>query len=111
EGVAIDATVAADAVLGARAQLVDRPARLGNADHRHGETPAARHAVKRRKNLLVGQVAGRPEEDERVGRVHSHDHTSLGSRSRSTLGGVAPRSKHTSPPYWSNSATSAVQPV
>src|SRR5688500_17450206 len=53
---------------GARAfaQLFDRPARLGDADDGDPERPVADHVLQRRENLLVGEIARRTEEDERV---------------------------------------------
>ena len=42
------------------------PARLGDADHRHVEMAAPDHRLQRREDLLVGQVAGGAEEDQRV---------------------------------------------
>ena len=50
----------------ALAQLFDRPARLGDADDRDPEGPMADHVLQRREDLLVGEIAGRTEEDERV---------------------------------------------
>ena len=54
------------AVLGAGLQLIEPPARLGHADHRHVQVSALQHGLQRRKDLLVGQIAGGPEEDEGV---------------------------------------------
>ena len=56
-----------DAVAGAAAELLERPARLGDADDRHVEAAAPDHRLQRREDLLVGEVAGGAEEDERVG--------------------------------------------
>ena len=42
------------------------PARLRHADHREVELPAPRHAPAAREDLLVGEVAGGAEEDQRV---------------------------------------------
>src|SRR3546814_3645280 len=53
----VDAAVVLEAVAGAFAQLVDRPARMGHADHRHVEPAARDHRLQRGKDLLVGKVA------------------------------------------------------
>src|SRR3546814_219807 len=63
----VDAAVVLEAVAGAFAQLVDRPARMGHADHRHVEPAARDHRLQRGKDLLVGKVAGGAEEHECVG--------------------------------------------
>src|SRR3546814_8036204 len=63
----VDATVVLEAVAGALAQLVHRPARMGHADHRHVEPAARDHRLQRGKDLLVGKVAGGAEEHECVG--------------------------------------------
>ena len=53
-------------------KLLERPARLGHADHGYVEVPVLNQVLDRGKDLLVGQVAGRPEEDEGVGMVLVH---------------------------------------
>ena len=62
---------AAAVLLQARArplhELLGRPARLGDADDRDVEVAPLDHALERGKDLLVGQVAGRAEEDQGVG--------------------------------------------
>ena len=50
-----------------RAQLLEVQARLGDADDRHVEAAAPHHRLERGEDLLVGEVAGGAEEDERVG--------------------------------------------
>ena len=53
--------------LRARLQLLEGPAGLGDADDRHVERAAPDHRLQRREDLLVREVAGGAEEDERVG--------------------------------------------
>jgi hypothetical protein len=78
--IAIGRAVALDALFGACAQLIQRPAGFGHRDDRHVEMPAPRHAVQRRKDCLVRQVAGRAEEHERVGMCRPHGWTSKDRR-------------------------------
>src|SRR5262249_5618723 len=47
-------------------QALERPAAARDPDDRHVEVTATRHRVQRREDLLVGEVAGGAEEDERV---------------------------------------------
>src|SRR5262249_54811604 len=47
-------------------ELVQGPARLCDADDRHIERAAAHHALERREDLLVREVARGAEEHERV---------------------------------------------
>ena len=56
-----------DAVLGAGAQLIERPTVPGHADHRQIELATLRHGLQRREDLFVRQIAGRPEEHQCVG--------------------------------------------
>ena len=72
ERVAVEAAVLLDALLRPRAQLVEGPAGLGHADDRHVEVAALGHRLQRREDLLVGQIAGRAEEHERVGMCVAH---------------------------------------
>ena len=53
-------------VAGALDQLLARPGRPRDADHRHVELAAPRHRLQRGKDLLVGEIAGDAEEDQRV---------------------------------------------
>ena len=64
---ASDAAVAFEAGLGAVLQLFQVPARLGDADDRDVEPLVAHEGLKGREDLLVGEIAGRAEEDEGVG--------------------------------------------
>jgi hypothetical protein len=50
----------------ALAQLLDAAA-AGDADDRNVQLAAPHHRVKRRKDLFVGEVAGRAEQDQGVG--------------------------------------------
>ena len=63
---AINATVFFQAVVRPRAKLVNVPSCFGDPDDRHIEMPALHHSLKRRKNLLVSQIASRAEEYQRV---------------------------------------------
>ena len=87
EGRLVDAAaVLGEAVAGALAQLLERPARLGDADDRHREVAAADHRLQRREDLLVGQVAGGPEEHQGVGVGRGHGFLSMAtSMSRQDL--------------------------
>ncbi len=69
----IESAVFLQAVLRPGLELVQVPARLGHADDRHVEIAAFHHRLQRREDLLVGQVAGGPEEDQRVGMGCVHD--------------------------------------
>ena len=62
----VQAAVLLDALLRPRAQLVEGPAGLGDTDDRYLELSALRHRLQRGKDLLVRQIAGRPEEYKRV---------------------------------------------
>src|SRR5262245_11464468 len=66
------AAVPLDTVPGARFQLIAGPAGLGDPDDRDVEVAAARQRLQRGKDLLVGEVTGRPEEHERVGLLVTH---------------------------------------
>ena len=67
EGRLVDAAaVLLDALAGARPELLERPARSRDADDRHVELPAPHHRLERGEDLLVGEVAGGAEEDQRV---------------------------------------------
>ena len=61
------AAVLLEAVARPGLELVEVPAGLGHADHRHVEVAALHHRLQRREDLLVGQVAGGAEEHQRVG--------------------------------------------
>ena len=67
EGRAVEPAVLLEAVARPRLELVEVPAGLGDADDRHVEVAALHHRLQRREDLLVGEVAGGAEEDERVG--------------------------------------------
>ena len=69
----VEAVVVLDALSGARAELLDRPLRPGNADDGHLKVPTTFHRVERWKDLLVNEVAGGPEEDQRVGVRNVHE--------------------------------------
>ena len=56
EGLAIESTVLFDAVQRAGTQLVEVPAGLGDANHRHVELAAFRECLQRRKDLLVSEI-------------------------------------------------------
>jgi hypothetical protein len=72
EGVGVEGAVLLDALPGAGAELLQRPALLRHPDHRDVEMPPLHQRLQRREYLLVGEVARRSEEDQRVGlrRVH-----------------------------------------
>ena len=47
-------------------ELLEPPAGLGDADNRDVQTLISHQAEERRKDLLIGKVSGRSEEDQRV---------------------------------------------
>src|SRR5262245_55039137 len=55
-----------EAVAGARAELLDGPLRSGDADHGDVQGAATDQRLQRRKDLLVREIAGGPEDDEGV---------------------------------------------
>ena len=55
------------AVAGALAQLLDRPAGLGDADHGNIQRAMFHHALQRGKDFLVGEIAGCAKENEGIG--------------------------------------------
>ena len=67
----IDPAGLPDAVRRPFAQLRQAPLRGGNANHRHLENAAPCHRVERRKNHLVGEVAGHAENNQRISRGHA----------------------------------------
>ena len=70
EGVpVIDLAGLPDAVRRLFAQLRQAPFRGGDAHHRHIEHAALGHRVERRKDHLVGEVAGHAEDHQRIGRA------------------------------------------
>ena len=80
-----------DALLRARAQLIEGPAGLGYTDDRHVEVAALGHRLQRGKDLLVGQIARGSEEYERVGMCVAHLRPGL----MRVLRGLSPRVRRT----------------
>ncbi len=68
----VDPAVVLETLSCACPQLFEGPAGFGDADHRHVETAAPGHRLQGGKNLLVCEIAGRAEEDERVGEDGAH---------------------------------------
>ena len=68
----VEAAVLFHAVARPRLELVQVPAGLGHADHRHIQMAAADHRLQRREDLLVRQVARGAEEDQGVGVKFAH---------------------------------------
>ena len=66
ERLLVHGAVVLDAVASALLQLVEAPAGLGHPDHRNLEVSVLYEVEQRREDLLVGKIAGRTEEDERV---------------------------------------------
>ena len=62
----IDIAIVLEAVARPLAQLVQRPAGASHAYDRHIQMARADQRLQRRENLLVGQVAGRAEENEGI---------------------------------------------
>src|SRR6185437_16870972 len=67
----VDASVL-EAVARAPLELIQRPDGLGDADDRAGKPLVTHQRMKRGENLLVREIAGRPEEDDRVGGLVAH---------------------------------------
>src|SRR4029078_10904528 len=59
-------------LLGPGPELIDAPAGLGHADHRHSEVAALQHRLQRREDLLVRQVAGGAKKHQGVGMGGAH---------------------------------------
>src|SRR5271157_1004680 len=72
EGRLVVASLMLEAVPGAVAQLLESPAGLGDADDRKARPFVAHESQQRRKDLLVGEIAGRAEEHQGVGRGVVH---------------------------------------
>src|SRR5712692_3842430 len=68
----VEASGALDALPHAGAEVLERPARSRDADDRHLEMAAPHHGLEGREDLLVGEIATRPEDDERVGARRAH---------------------------------------
>jgi len=66
EGGLVDAAVCFEALAGARAQLVEVPAGKRDADDWHVEAATFHQRLEGWEDLLVGQVAGSAEEDQRA---------------------------------------------
>jgi hypothetical protein len=62
------ASVLGDAVTDPLAEVLEIPLRVGDADHRDGQGASLHHRIEGGKDLLVGEVASRTEEHERIGR-------------------------------------------
>ncbi len=85
----VQSAILLDAVLRPRAQLVERPVGLGDADDRDLELAALGHRLQRGKNLLERQIARRSEEHERVRMYVGHLISSPVARNV-----AAPRRRH-----------------
>ena len=72
EGVAVDDPVPLHALPSVFPEPIEVPPAPGDADHRDVEASAAGQPVERREDLLVRQVSGSPEEDERIGLLTAH---------------------------------------
>src|SRR6516162_1099355 len=68
----VEAAVFFEAVLGSGLQLIEIPAGLGYADDREVEMPSFQHGLERRKDLLVGQIAGCTKKDQSIGMNRAH---------------------------------------
>src|SRR5437773_6713900 len=68
----VDPAVLLHTLARAGPELLERRLRPRDADDRDVETPAPRHRVERREDLLVDEVAAGAAEDERVGRGSAH---------------------------------------
>jgi hypothetical protein len=98
ERVPVQPPVLLDALLRARAQLVEGPARLGDADDRHVEVAALGHRLQRGEDFLVRQIARRPEKHQRVGVCVAHLHLLVLSRESSRRTNVTDLTNEAAPP-------------
>src|SRR5262249_12134635 len=64
---AVDAAVRLDRIPGSLAQLLHAPGAARNPDHGDVEGAPPGHRVEGGEDLLVREISGRAEEDERVG--------------------------------------------
>ena len=80
----VQPAVLLEAVLGPRHELIEIPMGPRHADDRHVETVTPDQRLEGREDLLVRQVAGGTEEDERIGTGsgHARFHVVLLYRSR-----------------------------
>ena len=72
-----ETAVLLDAVVRPRLELVQGPPGPAHADHRHIQMAAAHHALERREDLLVRQVARGAEEDKGVAVKFAHESLSF----------------------------------
>src|SRR2546428_7132953 len=70
----VNSAVFLKAVKGSRPELIKIPARLRHPNDRHVQVSALHHALQRRKNLFVGQIARCSEEDQGVRMQIAHLH-------------------------------------
>src|SRR5262249_35538814 len=68
----VESSVLLEAVLGTGLEPFEVPAGLGHADHRDVEVATLDHRLQGREDLLVREVSGCAEEDERVGMNAAH---------------------------------------
>src|SRR5580700_9421501 len=66
ERTGIDAAVPFETLAHPRLELLEPPAALGHADNRNVQCPALHHRLQRGEDLLVGEIAGRAEEDQGI---------------------------------------------
>src|SRR6187549_2524340 len=66
ESIHLESAVLLDAVAGPLLQLIQGPARLRDSDDRHIHVAMPDHCLQRRKDLLVRQISGSPEENKRI---------------------------------------------
>ena len=66
EGDGVEPSVLLQAVLRPVLELFESPGGLRDADDRYVQVAALHHRLQRRKDLLVGEIAGGAEEDEGV---------------------------------------------
>ena len=74
----VDAPVSREALADARAHLVEAPRLTRDRDDRHAQLIVPGHRLQRGKDLLIGQIAGGAEQDERVGSRVGHDQPPAG---------------------------------
>jgi hypothetical protein len=72
EGVPVEAAVLRHALPGPLPELLQAPTRLRDPDHRHVETPVPDQPLHRGEDLLVGEIARRSQENQRVRRDAGH---------------------------------------
>src|ERR1700704_4301433 len=73
ESRAIDSAVLLQAVVRTRAELIEIPTGLGDADYGDIQMPPLHHGLQSRKDLLVSQITSCTEEDQGIRMQVAHE--------------------------------------